>query len=71
MTQDGASRQNEAAAVIQKHFRRYRAQKRYKQQQSAASTIQQHASKFLARRKVGSASAHKWVLNLLMTAELA
>jgi hypothetical protein len=53
MSQTSASRQDEAAAVIQKHVRRYQAQKRYKQQQSAASTIQQHTTRFLARRKVG------------------
>uniref|UniRef100_A0A383VJC1 Uncharacterized protein n=1 Tax=Tetradesmus obliquus TaxID=3088 RepID=A0A383VJC1_TETOB len=51
LKQGSASHQHEAAAVIQKHFRRYQAQKRYKQQQSATSTIQQHASRFLARRQ--------------------
>lgn len=61
LEQGSASHQHEAAAVIQKHFRRYQAQKRYKQQQSAASTIQQHASRFLARRQVGY--AYEWAGN--------
>jgi hypothetical protein len=52
MSHSSASRQDEAAPVIQKHVRRYQAQKRYKQQKSAASTMQQHTARFFARRKV-------------------
>eukprot|EP00878_Enallax_costatus_P043492 GHUV01051495.1.p1 GENE.GHUV01051495.1~~GHUV01051495.1.p1 ORF type:complete len:182 (+),score=46.06 GHUV01051495.1:438-983(+) len=42
---------NQAATIIQAHYRRYAAQKQFQQLRQAASTIQQHATRFLQRRE--------------------